>query len=179
MSTRSVAEFESSLADLGVTRTRTTTETFESDLQEAIREPVVGTPVPIEGVSFGDLPITTHPTPAELDAATTGVTAAEFAVAPYGTVVVADTPDGDDPVSLFPDRHVAVVRESDILDSMAAAFGASCTLGALITFLVTLADVPIFGLGAPFWGLVFGCAASWLLERREYRQALSTGPADD
>lgn len=122
MSTRSVAEFESSLVDLGVTRTRTTAEAFEDDLQEAIHDPVVGVPISINGVSFGDLPVTTNPTPAELDAARTGVTAAEFAVAPYGTVVVADAPDGDDPMSLFPDRHVAVVRESDILDSMAAAF---------------------------------------------------------
>lgn len=114
--------FESSLSDLGVTRTRTTTEVFAEDLRDVIDEPAVGAPIPIEGVSLDDHSITTHPTPAELDAATTGVTAAEFAVAPYGTVVVAETPDGDDPVSLFPDRHVAVLRESDILDSMAAAF---------------------------------------------------------
>ena len=63
-------------------------------------------------------------------------------------------------------------------NAMAAAFGGICTLGALITFLVTLADVPIFGLGAPFWGLVFGCAASWLLEREAYLKSLA-GPADD
>lgn len=59
--------------------------------------------------------------------------------------------------------------------SMTTAFGGACTLGALITFLVTLADVPIFGLGAPFWGLVFGCATSWLLEREAYLDSLS-GP---
>jgi len=29
-----------------------------------------------------------------------------------------------------------------------------------------VADVAIFRIGAPFWGLVFGLAASWLLERR-------------
>jgi benzoate membrane transport protein len=39
------------------------------------------------------------------------------------------------------------------------------TLGALVCFLVTVADVPIFNIGAPFWGLVFGLAASRLLER--------------
>jgi len=42
------------------------------------------------------------------------------------------------------------------------------TLGALVTFLVTVADVPIFNIGAPFWGLVIGFAASWLLERRDF-----------
>jgi len=42
-------------------------------------------------------------------------------------------------------------------------------LGALVTFLVTVADVAILNIGAPFWGLVFGCAASWLLERGDFR----------
>jgi benzoate membrane transport protein len=43
------------------------------------------------------------------------------------------------------------------------------TLGALVTFLVTVADVTLFNIGAPFWGLVFGFAASWLLERADFR----------
>lgn len=60
--------------------------------------------------------------------------------------------------------------------SMTTAFGEGCTLGALITFLVTLADVAIFGLGAPFWGLVFGCSISWLLEREQYQRSLSGNP---
>ena len=48
------------------------------------------------------------------------------------------------------------------------SFGGRFTLGALVTFLVTVADVPIFNVGAPFWGLVFGLAASWLLERSAF-----------
>jgi benzoate membrane transport protein len=47
------------------------------------------------------------------------------------------------------------------------------TLGALVTFLVTVADVPIFNIGAPFWALVIGFAASWLLERNDFRAARS------
>jgi benzoate membrane transport protein len=43
------------------------------------------------------------------------------------------------------------------------------TLGALVTFLVTVADVAIFNIGAAFWGLVFGFATSWLLERGDFR----------
>ncbi len=58
--------------------------------------------------------------------------------------------------------------------AMTTAFGGTCTFGALITFLVTLADVPIFNLGAPFWGLVFGCATSWMLERADYTRSLET-----
>jgi len=41
-------------------------------------------------------------------------------------------------------------------------------LGALVTFLVTVADIPILNIGAPFWGLVFGYAASRLLEREDF-----------
>ncbi|MGH8764419.1 MAG: benzoate/H(+) symporter BenE family transporter [Burkholderiales bacterium] len=48
------------------------------------------------------------------------------------------------------------------------SFSGRFTLGALVTFLVTVADVPIFSVGAPFWGLVFGVAVSWLLERGDF-----------
>ena len=42
------------------------------------------------------------------------------------------------------------------------------SLGALIAFVVTVANVPIANIGAPFWGLVFGFALSWLLERKDF-----------
>jgi benzoate membrane transport protein len=48
------------------------------------------------------------------------------------------------------------------------SFRSRFTLGALVTFLVTVADVAIFNVGAPFWGLVFGVAVSWLLERGDF-----------
>ncbi len=41
------------------------------------------------------------------------------------------------------------------------------SFGALACFLVTVADLPVFNIGAPFWGLVFGLAVSWLLERKD------------
>jgi benzoate membrane transport protein len=41
-------------------------------------------------------------------------------------------------------------------------------LGALVTFLVTVADIPILAIGAPFWGLVFGYGTSRLLERSDF-----------
>lgn len=50
------------------------------------------------------------------------------------------------------------------------SFDGRFTLGALVTFLVTLANHPIYNVGAPFWGLVFGFAASWLLERSDFSQ---------
>jgi len=50
------------------------------------------------------------------------------------------------------------------------SFKEKFSLGALVTFLVTVADVPILNVGAPFWGLLLGFAASWLLERGDYRR---------
>jgi benzoate membrane transport protein len=52
--------------------------------------------------------------------------------------------------------------------AFSVSFGGKFTLGALVTFLVTVADVPIFNIGAAFWGLVFGFAAAWLLERKDF-----------
>jgi benzoate membrane transport protein len=46
--------------------------------------------------------------------------------------------------------------------------GGKFALGALVTFLVTVADVSIFNVGAAFWGLVLGFAISWLLERKDF-----------
>lgn len=57
-----------------------------------------------------------------------------------------------------------------------AAFSGRFTLGALVTFTVTVTDlipgidVVILGIGAPFWGLVFGFLTSLLLERGDFRQ---------
>jgi benzoate membrane transport protein len=48
------------------------------------------------------------------------------------------------------------------------SFGPTFPLGGLVAFLVTLAGLPIFNIGAPFWGLVFGLLASVLLERDSF-----------
>jgi benzoate membrane transport protein len=49
--------------------------------------------------------------------------------------------------------------------SFVAAFSARFTLGALVTFVVTVADVTVLNVGAAFWGLLVGLAVSGLLER--------------
>jgi benzoate membrane transport protein len=46
-----------------------------------------------------------------------------------------------------------------------AAFGSRFTLGALVTFVVTVSDVTVLNIGSAFWGLIAGCGVSWLLER--------------
>ncbi len=72
-----------------------------------------------------------------------------------------------------PPAFIAAIAGLALLRVLQTAFSISFrdrfTLGALVSFLVTVADVPILNIGAPFWGLVFGFAVSWLLERAEYR----------
>ena len=69
-----------------------------------------------------------------------------------------------------PPAFIATLAGLAMLRVLQTAFTVSFrdrfTLGALVCFLVTVADVPIFNIGAAFWGLVFGLATAWLLERQ-------------
>ncbi len=56
-----------------------------------------------------------------------------------------------------------------------AAFAGGLTLGALVAFMVTIAGQPLLNIGAPFWGLIFGMAVSWLMERKAMREAIAQG----
>ena len=112
--------FEEELAALDVAVTRTTPTAFESTLQEIVTDPVVGTPLPLENVALPEW-VDDEPTPATLEAATTGVTAAAMGIADYGTVVLPSTPEGTEQVSLFPDLHVPVLRGADLVADMHTA----------------------------------------------------------
>jgi L-lactate dehydrogenase complex protein LldG len=81
----------------------------------------VGVRLPFEGVSLPDS-VQVDPTPADLRAATTGVTAATLAVADYGSILLESDPEGTEAVSLFPDRHVAVLDSRDVVPDMRTAF---------------------------------------------------------
>ena len=48
------------------------------------------------------------------------------------------------------------------------AFKERFAFGALVAFLVRVADVPLLNIGAAFWGLVSGVAISLLLERSDF-----------
>jgi benzoate membrane transport protein len=71
-----------------------------------------------------------------------------------------------------PKAFIAALAGLAMLRVLQTAFAISFkdrfTLGALVTFLVTVADVSIFNIGAAFWGLVFGFATSWWLERGDF-----------
>ncbi|HRD75045.1 MAG TPA: benzoate/H(+) symporter BenE family transporter, partial [Hyphomicrobiaceae bacterium] len=49
-----------------------------------------------------------------------------------------------------------------------AAFSGRFQLGGLVTFLVTVAGIPVLNIGAAFWGLLLGLVTSWLLERSDF-----------
>ena len=71
-----------------------------------------------------------------------------------------------------PPAFIAVLGGLAMLSVLQAAFGQAFggrfPLGALVSFLVTVSGVSIANIGAPFWALVFGYAASRLLERRQF-----------
>jgi len=121
MSTEPTATFASSLEELGVDLARTTAEAFASTLAPLLDAPAVGAPLPFDGVTLPDH-VETDPSVAELEAAATGVTAAGYGIADYGSVVLQGGAEGTEPVSLYADHHVAVVAESDVLPDMDAAF---------------------------------------------------------
>jgi len=40
-----------------------------------------------------------------------------------------------------------------------------------VTFLVTVAGIPVLNIGAPFWALIAGALVSLMLERNDWRSA--------
>lgn len=51
-----------------------------------------------------------------------------------------------------------------------AAFTEQFRLGALLTFIITLSNIQLFNVGAPFWALIGGISLSVLLEREDFRR---------
>lgn len=56
--------------------------------------------------------------------------------------------------------------------SFVTAFATRFTLGALVTFIVTVSDVTVLNIGAAFWGLVAGLLVSLLLERPHFTESV-------
>jgi len=112
-----VSAFTDSLADLEVGWSRVPPAECAEAVAAAVEGPAVGVPLSDADASLPAV-VETEPTVGDLDAARTGVTGADFGVAAYGSVFLPDDPDGVEPVSLFVDRHVAVLRESDLFDDL-------------------------------------------------------------
>jgi benzoate membrane transport protein len=89
----------------------------------------------------------------------TGILAVAFALmAPTFTGLMLATPK----------EYIMTLGGLAMLRVLQAAFVASFrdrfSLGALITFIVTVADLPILNIGAAFWGLLAGILTSWFLD---------------
>lgn len=59
--------------------------------------------------------------------------------------------------------------------SFATAFQGAFGIGALVAFLVTVSGMTIAGIGAPFWGLVFGTLVSRILEHADFAARTADG----
>ncbi|SNZ15191.1 L-lactate dehydrogenase complex protein LldG [Natronoarchaeum philippinense] len=120
-----LSTFESSLDELGVSVTNTTAEAFGDRLDDVIVEAAVGVSLDRAfdepDLSLDAAAVEVDPTPASLRAATTGVTGASLGVADYGSLALTLTDRASELVSLFVERHVAVVRAADIVADMDAA----------------------------------------------------------
>jgi L-lactate dehydrogenase complex protein LldG len=114
-------EFAATAGEYGVGVRRVSPGNVQSAIAAVVEPPAVGTELPWEDVSLPDS-VRIDPTVAELEAAVTGVTGAGLAIAEYGSLVLRADSAGSEPISLFNDRHVAVVREGDVVPDMAAAF---------------------------------------------------------
>jgi L-lactate dehydrogenase complex protein LldG len=121
MGTDHASAFETALAGT-TTLHRTSAAEFAVTLEGAITAPAVGTELPFDGVSLADTPVDTDPSPADIEAATTGVTPAGLGVADYGTVTLPSSSDPLEVVSLYCTRHVAVLAASDLVADMPSAY---------------------------------------------------------
>jgi len=116
-----VDAFERALSDRPVTVDRIPASEFHDRIAVHLDPPAVGVPLPFEDVSLAGLPVELNPTPAELAEAKTGVTPVGPAVAEYGSVVVRSGVEGAEGVSLYPDKHVAVLAAGDVVGSLTDA----------------------------------------------------------
>lgn len=128
MAQTDVSAFADALERHEVTLVRTTPAAFSGDLSSAVTEPAVGAALP-HPLDYAGTPVEPDPSVAAIEAATTGVTPVSLGIANYGSVVVSGTEDGEEPVSLFVEHHVAVLRASDLVADMPAAID---ELGAAI-----------------------------------------------
>jgi benzoate membrane transport protein len=85
------------------------------------------------------------------------------AVSPFFTRLLLATP----PAFIAALGGLAMLRV--LQTAFTVSFGSGkFALGALVTFLVTVADVTLYNIGAAFWGLVLGFALSRVLERKDF-----------
>src|SRR5690606_24205709 len=68
---------------------------------------------------------------------------------------------------------IAMLRA--LQQAFVTAFATKFTMGALVTFVVTISGLDLFNIHAAFWGIVIGYGVSRLLERKDHAPEESTG----
>ena len=72
-----------------------------------------------------------------------------------------------------PEAYILALGGIAMLPSLRSAFVTSFqtkyTMGALITFVVTVSGLTLVNIGSAFWGLVIGYVCSRILDYRDYR----------
>ncbi|MFP7364240.1 benzoate/H(+) symporter BenE family transporter [Corynebacterium callunae] len=69
------------------------------------------------------------------------------------------------PVS-FISALAGIAMLTPLKNAFIAGFSGAYSTGALVCFLVTVSELNILGITAPFWGIVFGCLIGWLLDKK-------------
>jgi benzoate membrane transport protein len=75
-----------------------------------------------------------------------------------------------------PKAFIMVLAGLAMLRALQSAFVTSFgsgkfTLGAMVSLLVTVADISLFNIGSAFWGLIAGFTVSWLMERDDFKSS--------
>lgn len=123
MTAETGSALEMELSATGTTSKRVSPQEAPRAISEAVTTPAVGVALNRIGVSLSETPVVVDPTPNQVSEARTGVTPASLAISDYGTLVLAGHGDGSELVSLFVERHIAVLRESDVVEDMETTFG--------------------------------------------------------
>lgn len=121
MTSKAVAAFEESVMQLPVTLIRCPTPMFSETIRKELTGPAVAVPMPFDGISLEELPVTLNPGSAELTAAKIGVTPVTLAIGDYGSIVIEDRGERSESVSLLVEKHIVVLRRSDIVQTMSDA----------------------------------------------------------
>jgi L-lactate dehydrogenase complex protein LldG len=119
MSTDLVTTFIRSVEDMDVGTSHIPSEKLAETIEDVAVGDTVVAEFPFDTDAYED---SIDPTTEEIENARTGVTAGAIGIASYGTVVVTPTHRKEGPVSLYPQRHVAVVRREDIVADVETAF---------------------------------------------------------
>ncbi|MCR5978690.1 benzoate transporter [Gordonia jinghuaiqii] len=74
----------------------------------------------------------------------------------------------------MPSAFIATVGGLALLPALQSAFRGAFgtgrfTMGALVTFLVSVSDLTVLNIGSAFWGLIAGVLVSWAVERVDFR----------